>query len=77
MNAPKSHAAIPATRADDQHLTYEEAARFLNLKLETLYSMVSRREIPHIRLGRRFVRFSRADLLRWLDNRRVNAGGEG
>ena len=58
----------------DEHLTYEQAARFLNLKLGTLYCKVARREVPHVRLGKRCVRFSKNDLLAWLNARRVVVG---
>lgn len=52
-------------------LTYGEAAAFLRMKLPTLYSKVSRREIPHVRLSGRDVRFDVAELSAWLDARRV------
>lgn len=52
-------------------MNYEEAAAFLGLKVNTLYSMVSRKELPHVRLSRRLVRFDRAELARWVAERRV------
>jgi excisionase family DNA binding protein len=58
---------------DDEHLTYAQTERFINVRLATLYSMVSRHEIPHVRLGRRLVRFSRRALERWLAERTVGA----
>jgi excisionase family DNA binding protein len=54
-------------------LTYREAASLLGIRVATLYSMISRREIPHVRLGRRMVRFDRTDLLAWVGARRVAA----
>jgi excisionase family DNA binding protein len=56
----------------DDLVTYEEAARMLGLKLGTLYAMVSQHRIPHVRLGRRLVRFSRAALHVWLQQRSVD-----
>jgi excisionase family DNA binding protein len=50
----------------EDSLTYEQAGRFLNLKTGTLYALVSQRRIPHVRLGRRLVRFSRPALDAWL-----------
>jgi excisionase family DNA binding protein len=47
-------------------LTYSEASTRLNLKLGTLYALVSQGRVPHVRLGRRLVRFSRGDLDAWL-----------
>ncbi len=43
-------------------LTYEQAAKRLNLKLGTLYALVSQKRVPHIRLGPRLVRFSASRL---------------
>jgi excisionase family DNA binding protein len=59
---------------EDEIYTYVQAGAFLNLKVPTLYSKVSRREIPHIRVGRRLVRFSRNELKAWLAARRVEVG---
>jgi excisionase family DNA binding protein len=47
-------------------LTYDQAAKVLNLKIGTLYALVSQSRVPHVRLGRRLVRFSRAELEKWL-----------
>ena len=52
-------------------LTYEEAAQLLSIKRATLYSLVHHRRIPHVRLGPRFVRFSRAELEQWVAVHRV------
>jgi excisionase family DNA binding protein len=54
-------------------LSYGEAASFLNLPLGTMYALVSQRRIPHVRLGRRLVRFHRRDLELWLTSNRVGA----
>ena len=51
---------------DPDLLTYDGASRFLKTKRSTLYAMVSRGRIPHIRLGGRFVRFDKKILRRWL-----------
>lgn len=55
----------------DELLTYSEAARVLNLKIGTLYALVAQSRVPHVRLGRRLVRFSRAALDEWLRQHRV------
>jgi excisionase family DNA binding protein len=47
-------------------MTYDEAAKALHLKLGTLYALVAQGRMPHVRLGRRLVRFSRAALEAWL-----------
>jgi predicted DNA-binding transcriptional regulator AlpA len=56
---------------DDKLLSYPEAATFLDMALGSLYSKVSRKEIPHLRLSPRMVRFSRCELIAWIDARRV------
>jgi excisionase family DNA binding protein len=55
-----------------QLLTYPQAAELLNLKLGTLYSLVSANRVPHIRISKRFVRFDRLELQQWIDARRVS-----
>jgi predicted DNA-binding transcriptional regulator AlpA len=55
----------------DQHdelLTTKEAGRLLTLTPSYLAALRSRREGPRfIKVGRRVVRYRRADLLAWLD----------
>lgn len=58
---------------DDVFLTYAQASETLNLKLGTLYGLVSEGRIPHVRLGRRLVRFSRSELEAWMRQRSVSA----
>ncbi len=53
---------MPNTSDDSDILRYEEVSIIYKFPLNTLYSMVSRREIPHFRLGGRCVRFSRSEL---------------
>lgn len=55
-----------------ENLNYKEAAQFLGLPVGTLYALVWREAIPHIRLGGRLVRFSRSELQAWLDSHRVS-----
>lgn len=48
-------------------LNYREAASLLGMNLNTLYSLVYRRGIPHKRLSGRIVRFSQPELVKWLE----------
>ena len=57
----------------DVKVRYAEASGLTGLKIATLQSMVCRKQIPHFRLGKRLVIFSRRDLLAWLETRRVGA----
>ena len=54
-----------------EFLSYEDASRLFGIPRATLQTKVFRKEIPHIRLGPRTVRFDRAELLAWANARRV------
>ena len=55
----------------DELLTYRDVAALLGVRLGTIYSMVARRQIPFVRVGRRLVRFSKRRTKEWLDTRSV------
>jgi excisionase family DNA binding protein len=59
--------------ANSTHLTYSEAAQFLGVPVGTLYSMACRRQLPHVRLGKRIVRFPRHELEAWVAKCHVEA----
>jgi len=54
---------------------YDEAERITGIARSTLFSMVSRRLIPHHRLSKRLVKFDPRDLRAWIDERRVEVTG--
>lgn len=54
-------------------LNYCDAARMIGVPIGTLYGWVGRRQIPHVRLGPRLVRFRRAEIDEWIEKRRVPA----
>ena len=60
--------------ATRRFLTYTQAAKLLGIPKGTLYAWVHERRIPHIRLSGRMVRFDEAELLAWMDRRRVSDG---
>lgn len=47
-------------------MTADEAARLLHVPRSTLYELVRSRGLPHVRIGRRGLRFTRADLAWWV-----------
>jgi excisionase family DNA binding protein len=47
-------------------LDANEAARLLHVPRSTLYELVRSRGLPHVRIGPRGLRFTRADLARWI-----------
>ena len=51
-------------------LTYSELSVRLNIKRATLYSLVSRNEIPHIRITQRVVRFDPEVIDEWVHRSR-------
>lgn len=58
-------------------IDYAAAESLTGIRRGTLASMVSRRQIPHVRLGPRLVRFDPAELAAWIAERRVPAGPNG
>ncbi len=57
-------------------LTFEEVRAILQIKPSTLYAWCAKGEIPHLRVGR-LLRFSHADLERWLKQRRIGCRSRG
>lgn len=51
-------------------LTYADVSEMLGIPRSTIAVWVHRKEIPHIRLGKRTVRFLRSDLAEWMSRRR-------
>lgn len=55
----------------DDFLTYKQTASYLNLPIATLYTLVSKKRIPFYRISGRIIRFSKAELIAWI-NRGAN-----
>lgn len=49
----------------DEFLNYEELCELLKIKKGTAYSLVSRGQIPHLRLSGKIVRFQKRTILEW------------
>ena len=60
------------TQREDQNdlLNTKEAAKFLNLSVPTLYSKVSKKEIPHMKRGKRLY-FSKLELTDYIKSGKV------
>tara|TARA_R100000315_G_C5207032_1_gene122486 strand:+ start:782 stop:958 length:177 start_codon:yes stop_codon:yes gene_type:complete len=52
--------------SDDRLLTTKEVAEWLGLSIHAVYRKVQQKEIPHLRIGPKTVRFNRARLEKWL-----------
>lgn len=50
------------TMSSELPITVKEAARFLGVSPQTVYLWVERKQIPHLRVMGRNIRFLRADL---------------
>lgn len=59
----------------DEMMGYAAASQLTGVKLGTLYSLVARHQIPHVRIGKRLVLFQRSKLLAWLSDCAVPAIG--
>jgi excisionase family DNA binding protein len=63
MNQPCLEVApTVASSASDIPLTVKEAAKFLGVSPQTVYLWVERKQIPHLRVMGRNIRFLRSDL---------------
>ena len=63
------------TPAEDKLLTVKEAAALLNLKVPTIYSKVSRGELPHSKVGKRLY-FSKTELTAYIQSGKVLSNEE-
>lgn len=55
-----------AQPTSDKVLTIPEVAAYLKISKSKIYYLVSRKEIPHLKLGRN-VRIRESDLQKWLE----------
>jgi excisionase family DNA binding protein len=58
-------------------LSYRQLSEYLEIKVSTLYSLVSRHQVPHHRLSGRMVRFSVEEIDDWLSSKRCPIEGAG
>ncbi|CAM1366111.1 DNA-binding protein [Tenacibaculum litopenaei] len=65
----------PQTEQPEKLLTVQEAAQFLNLTVPTIYSKVSKRELPVMKRGKRLY-FSSIELLEYLKEGRKKSNAE-
>jgi len=65
----------PTTDQPEQLLTIQEAAEFLSLTVPTIYSKVSKGELPVMKRGKRLY-FSRTELMEYLKQGRKKSNAE-
>ena len=51
-----------STPSDDRPISVREAAQFLGVSRQTVYLWVERKQIPHLRVMGRNIRFLKSDL---------------
>ncbi len=66
---------VEPTDHPDQLLNIQQTAEFLNLSVHTIYSKVSRAEIPYMKRSKRLY-FSRTELMNYLKTGRVKTNAE-
>jgi excisionase family DNA binding protein len=57
-----AHGKNQTTIAENRPLTVKEAANFLGVSPQTVYLWVERKQIPHLRVMGRNIRFLKSDL---------------
>ena len=65
----------PTTEQPEQLLTIQEAAEFLSLAVPTMYSKVSKNEIPFMKRSKRLY-FSRTELMEYIKEGRKKSNAE-
>lgn len=66
---------MPTIKEKDNILTIEEAAKFLSLSTATIYSLVSKSEIPVYKKSKRLY-FSEKELFVWVQSGRKKTNSE-
>lgn len=66
---------VEPTEQPEQFLTIQEAAEFLSLTVPTMYSKVSKGELPVMKRSKRLY-FSRTELLQYLKEGRIKTNSE-
>ena len=68
--------SVPEAKSNQEKpLSVEEAAEFLNLSVPTIYSKVSKKEIPVMKMGKRLY-FDKRDLLDQIKSGRIKTVAE-
>jgi len=52
----------------DKLLTADQVAEILQVKKSTMYSLVCRKRIPHLKLTGKILRFKLSELQRWIES---------
>ena len=58
----RENSPVTASTSEDLPLTVREAAAYLGVSIQTVYLWVERKQIPHLRVMGRNIRFLKSDL---------------
>lgn len=61
---------------ENKYMTFEQACKFLGVTRSALYTMTSRKKVPHYKPSGKAVYFLREDLERWITAKRVKSNDE-
>ncbi len=67
--------AVTNPAEQDELLTIQQAGELINLRVPTIYGLVSRSEIPYSKPGKRLY-FSKKELLAWVQSGRKKTNAE-
>lgn len=57
---------------DEEYLSAEQAAKFLKIKVGTVYRKCEKAELPFHRLGKRKLLFNKNELITYINSRKIN-----
>lgn len=60
----------PEKRAGDDLLTVDQTSKLVKLSISTIYSKVSRKEIPAFKIGKRLY-FSKDEIIAWIKSGKI------
>lgn len=75
LSLKDSYQQVEFSESPEQLLTVQEAAQFLNLRVPTVYSKVSKGELPVMKRGKRLY-FSNTELMEYLKGGRKKTNSE-
>lgn len=62
---------IVNNKDDAEFLNSRQAAAFLGVSVDTIYSWVFHRSVPHYKLQNKLLRFKKTDLIQFMEGMRV------
>jgi excisionase family DNA binding protein len=70
---PKSPMKKSIDYIKSDYYTVKELSEYLKISQSHIYTMTSKRSIPHIKVAEKKVLFNKADIEAWLNDKKVSA----